>query len=158
MTEPQMPAEKTNVRGIILFSFLILAGCDTREEYNAPLVKTESVTNQSVSPKDSLVLVKPTLRWAQLMSEGNDFYTTENIKDSDILLDKYLRDLSTAKDTMAIWKAVEAVVKGFDKLNLQAGFIETGEREELASFIQRAAEVYGLKYNGDITEKWRMEW
>lgn len=38
------------------------------------------------------------------------------------------------------------------------GFIDLGEREELAGFIKYAAETYGLKYEGDVTEEYRMEW
>jgi hypothetical protein len=38
------------------------------------------------------------------------------------------------------------------------GFIDTIEREELAGFIKYAAETYGLKYEGDVTEEYRKEW
>lgn len=158
MTTQLIPFDKNTLTSIVLVSLVVLTGCNNHNEREATIVKIETGQQIQVSPKDSLVLLKPTVRWAQLMSEGNDFYTTENIKESDILLDKYLLDLSIAKDSVAILKAVERVVTGFDKLNLRTQFIETGEREELAGFIQRAAEVYGLKYKGDITEKWRMEW
>jgi hypothetical protein len=136
----------------------MLAGCDSKTTKNEPAVKPTEVTDLLVSSKDSLQWKKPTIRWEKLMSEGADFYTSEDILASNKLLDKYLADLSIAKDTADIWKAVEQVVSGFDKLSLKSDFIETGEREELAEFIQMAAEVYGLKYEGDITEQWRMEW
>jgi hypothetical protein len=32
------------------------------------------------------------------------------------------------------------------------------EREDLAEFIQKAAEAAGLFYDGDVTEEWREEW
>ncbi len=143
----------------IYFSFLLIVSCNSAPEKKEPVVKQEAVViNTPEADRDSLRFKKPTIRWERMMSEGDDFYTADDLLLSNKLLDKYLGGLAAANDTASIWKAVEEVVTGFDKLNLRNEFIETGEREELAEFIQLAAELYGLKYNGDITEKWRNEW
>lgn len=141
--------------------FLIIQGCMSdpvktkAEKEDNPIAET----NASLRATDSLRFKKPSIEWERNMSEGQDFYTPEFITASNKLLDKYLTELRTAKDTSDVWKAVESVVKDFDKLIAgNDDFIATTEREELAAFIQMAARHYGLHYNGDITEKWRMEW
>jgi len=107
----------------------------------------------------NLVKEKPTLVWTIRMNEGNDLFTKSMIAKSEKVLDTYLHNLSKAKETAEIWKAIETVVKGFDKLNMEDdGFIETEEREELIEFIKNAAASYGLHYEGDVTEEYRMEW
>ena len=107
----------------------------------------------------SLVKQKPTLAWTERMTEGEDAFTVTRITRSDKILDTYLFNLSKAKETSEIWKAVEIAVKAFDKINMENdGFIEGREREELAGFIKYAAETYGLKYEGDVTEEFRREW
>ena len=107
----------------------------------------------------SLVKQKPTFGWTERMMEGEDIFTANRIAKSDKILDTYLFNLSKAKETAEIWKAIEIVTKGFDKLNMEDdGFIDLAEREELAEFIKYAAEMYGLKYEGDVTEEYRMEW
>lgn len=106
-----------------------------------------------------LVKQKPTIYWTERLNEEPSAYTGALIAKSDKILDTYLHNLSKAKETAEIWKAIQIVVKGFDKLNLEDdGFIETAEREELISFIKYAAEMYGLKYEGDVTEEYRTEW
>ncbi len=107
----------------------------------------------------SLVKQKPTVYWIERLHEGDPVFTSALIAKSDKILDTYLHNLSKAKETAGIWKAIEIAVKGFDKLNLEDdGFIDTIEREELAGFIKYAAETYGLKYEGDVTEEYRKEW
>ena len=107
----------------------------------------------------SLVKQKPTFYWTERLNEGDLNFTASLITRSDKILDTYLHNLSKAKETSEIWKAIEIVVKGFDKLNREDdGFIDTSEREELAGFIKYAAETYGLKYEGDVTEEYRTEW
>ena len=107
----------------------------------------------------SLVKQKPTFYWTERLNEGALNFTASLITRSDKILDTYLHNLSKAKETSEIWKAIETVVKGFDKLNREDdGFIDTSEREELAGFIKYAAETYGLKYEGDVTEEYRTEW
>ena len=93
------------------------------------------------------------------MNEGDNLFTKSMLAKSDKVLDTYLHNLSKAKETGEIWKAIETVVKGFDKLNMEDdGFIETAEREELTEFIKNAAEMYGLHFEGDVTEEYRTEW
>ena len=107
----------------------------------------------------SLVKQKPTLFWTEKLDKEESVFTPALIAKSDKLLDTYLFNLSKAKETSEIWKAIKTVVKGFDKLNLEDdGFIDTAEKEELAGFIKYAAETYGLKYEGDVTEEFRREW
>lgn len=107
----------------------------------------------------SLIKIKPTVNWTERMIDGEELFTPSLIARSDKILDTYLFNLSKAKETAEIWKAIEIVTKGFDKLNMEDdGFIDLSEREELAGFIKYAAETYGLKYEGDVTEEYRMEW
>lgn len=107
----------------------------------------------------SLVKQKPTFYWTEKLNEDASVFTPALIAKSDKILDTYLHNLSKAKETAEIWKAIEIVVKGFDKLNMEDdGFIETAEKEELAGYIKFAAETYGLKYEGDVTEEYRREW
>ncbi|MCW3114297.1 MAG: hypothetical protein JWR18_2693 [Segetibacter sp.] len=108
---------------------------------------------------ESLVKQKPTVHWTERMIEGEELFTATRIAKSDKILDTYLFNLSKAKETSEIWKAIEIVTKAFDKLNMDDdGFIESSEREELSGFIKYAAETYGLKYEGDVTEEYRLEW
>lgn len=107
----------------------------------------------------NLVKQKPTFLWTERMTDGEGRFTGNLIAKSDKLLDTYIHNLSKARETSEMWKAIEVVVKGFDKLNMDDdGFIDTEEKEELAGFIKYAAETYGLKYEGDVTEEWRLEW
>ncbi|QEC75646.1 hypothetical protein [Mucilaginibacter ginsenosidivorax] len=102
---------------------------------------------------------RPTVGWKAQLDDGSDFFTEEAIAASDVLLDNYLAALQAATNERTIWKAIETVVKGFDELNIKHDyFIETMEREDLAEFIQKAAEAAGLFYDGDVTEEWREEW
>lgn len=107
----------------------------------------------------SLVNHKPTFQWTERLNEGDHLFTPAIITKSDKILDTYLHNLSKSKETAEIWKAIEIAVKGFDKLNLEDdGFIGIPEKDELAGFIKYAAEMYGLKYEGDVTEEYRIEW
>ncbi|MDF2455563.1 MAG: hypothetical protein K0R51_1556 [Cytophagaceae bacterium] len=113
---------------------------------------------------ENLTLPRPTVRWrAQFDADegagGAGFFSHEAIHESDKLLDSYLFALEKAIGEEQIWQAIKKVVTGFDALNVDYEyFIETDERKELAAYIQKAAEAAGLKYEGDVTEKWRMEW
>jgi len=108
---------------------------------------------------ESLINQKPTYNWAERMTEGEEVFTSSRIAKSDKILDTYLFNLSKAKETSEIWKAIKTVTKAFDKLNVDDdGFIDQAEREQLAGFIKYAAETYGLKYEGDVTEEYRLEW
>lgn len=107
----------------------------------------------------SLVKQRPTIFWLEKMNNGDGAFTHNLITKTDKILDTYLHNLSKARETSEIWKAIETAVKSFDKLNMEDdGFIETEEREELSDYIKYAAETYGLKYEGDVTEEFRREW
>ncbi|WP_184549634.1 hypothetical protein [Mucilaginibacter sp. FT3.2] len=102
---------------------------------------------------------RPTIEWKAQLDDGSDFYTEEAIAESDKLIDNYLSALQVATNEYAMWKAIETAVKAFDQLNMDHDyFIETTEREDLAAYIQKAAEAAGLFYDGDVTEEWREEW
>ncbi len=102
---------------------------------------------------------RPTIYWREQFDNGSEFFTEENLQISDALLDRYVGKLEAAKNERDIWKAIEEVVTGFDDLNSSHDyFIETMEREDLAEYIQKAAEAAGLFYDGDVTEEWRSEW
>jgi hypothetical protein len=104
-------------------------------------------------------IVRPTINWRKQLIDGNDFFTEKAVRDSDKLLDDYSAALQSAKTESAIWDAIKQVVQAFDTLNIEHDyFIETVEREELAEYIQRAAEAAGLIYDGDVTEEWREDW
>ena len=93
------------------------------------------------------------------MNDGDSRFTTNRIAKSDKILETYLHNLSKARETAEIWKAIEIAVKGFDKLNMEGdGFINIEERQELADFIKYTAEANGLKFEGDVTEEYRLEW
>jgi len=108
---------------------------------------------------DSIDVSRPTIYWTEQLNDGSEFFTKEGILESDKLLDAYLEALTLAKEESEVWRAIEKVVKAFDQLNVEHNyFIETMEREDLAEYIQKAAEAAGLFYDGDVTEKWRDEW
>ncbi len=113
---------------------------------------------------ENMTLARPTVRWKTQFDTdeaagGAGFFSHEAIHESDKLLDSYLFALEKAITDEQIWEAIEKVVRGFDALNVDYEyFIETDEREELTAYIQKTAEAAGLKYEGDVTEKWRMEW
>ena len=86
-------------------------------------------------------------------------FTKNRLSATDKILETYLDNLSTSKDNTDIWKAIEKVVKSFNKLNkAEEYFIDQPEREDLVDFIQAEAEKAGLKFAGDVTEEWRDEW
>ena len=85
----------------------------------------------------------------------------------DAALDAYERDVSTM-DPMAdeaVWAAVERVVLGLNAADKQHGAIETGEREELAEFVDAVLTAAGVDVaaltsrrglnRGELTDSWR---
>lgn len=108
---------------------------------------------------DSLKNQKPSYAWKERMTDEDGHFTRNRIAASDKILEIYLDNLSKSKDNTDIWKAIEKVVKSFNKLNkVEEYFIDLPEREELIDYIQYEAEKAGLKFNGDVTEEWRDEW
>ena len=108
---------------------------------------------------DSIKNQRPSTIWKERMNDEEGHFTRGRLVATEKILETYLDNLSKSKDNTDIWKAIEKVVKAFNKLNKdEEYFIETLEREELAEFIQLEAEKAGLKFNGDVTEEWRDEW
>ena len=106
-----------------------------------------------------LVKQKPTLLWITKMNEGDEILNKNMVNRCDKILDTYLHNLTKAKETTEIWKAIENAVKGFDKLNMEDdNFVDMIGREEIVDFINDAAEMYGLRYEGDVTEEYRTDW
>lgn len=107
---------------------------------------------------DSIKNNNPLLLWREKMTEDGIF-TKSRLGATDKILETYMDNLSTSKDNTDVWKAIEKVVKSFNKLNkAEEYFIEQSEREDLVHFIQTEAEKAGLKFAGDVTEEWRDEW
>ena len=107
---------------------------------------------------DSLKNNNPLYLWREKMTEDG-LFTRSRMSAADKILETYLDNLSTSKDNTDIWKAIEKVVKSFNKLNkAEEYFIDQPEREDLINFIQAEAEKAGLKFAGDVTEEWRDEW
>jgi len=133
---------------------LFVVSCEQKPDSSTTTIKSgPTIIMQNFSSE------KPTVRWQKQLQDGDDLFTEEGIQASNKLLDKYLESLNSASNKEEIWKAIEEVVKGFDKLQLEHDYlIETMEREDLAQFIQDAAKAAGLTYDGDVTEEWRMEW
>lgn len=107
---------------------------------------------------DSLNNNSPLYLWKEKMTDEG-LFTKSRLTAADKVLETYQDNLSTSKDNTDIWKAIEKVVKSFNKLNkAEDYFIDQPEREDLVHFIQKEAEKAGLKYAGDVTEEWRDEW
>jgi hypothetical protein len=107
---------------------------------------------------------KPTKKWHERMVEyGDVLFTPERLDLCDKIIDKYLNELLLIQgnpDQEKIMKFVEEIVISFNQLNEENDyFIETMEREELAEFIDKVAQLAGLEVEEgqDITEEWR-EW
>jgi hypothetical protein len=85
----------------------------------------------------------------------------------DAVLDGYEREVSTVDPAAdeAVWAAVERVVRGLNAADERHGAIETGEREELAEYIDAVltdagVDVAGLTSRrgldrGELTDSWR---
>lgn len=85
----------------------------------------------------------------------------------DAVLDAYEHDAATLDPTAdeAVWAAVERVVRGLNAADERHGAIETGEREELAEYIDgvltdAGANVAALTARrglsrAELTDSWR---
>lgn len=104
----------------------------------------------------------PTLKWRKRMKQGDHLFDDKNIKAIETALLVFIDDLllSIAKKKGApIYAAVKRLVLHINKLNDRFnGFIETTEREELVSFIQKSVGYTGFQTEKDfdITEAVRM--
>lgn len=109
---------------------------------------------------------KPTTLWRERMDDGDEIFTEEIIQETDLLLNKFSKELSkksVSGNQKAIMTAVQQLVEALNELGGMDGelgnFIETMEREESWAFIDQSAREAGLKIpkGKDITEQWR-EW
>ena len=86
----------------------------------------------------------------------------------DAALVAYEREIQRLPDPADehVWAAVRRVVLALNDADEQAGAIETGEREELAEFIDRVLTVRGVdvaglmarsggRHRGELTDEWR---
>jgi hypothetical protein len=97
-------------------------------------------------------------------------YTQADVDDCEKLLQEYLDSIQQSDgDGADIMKAVEVVVCALNDLNnrCNGGLIETGQREDIAEFIDAVIEAKGIDIDAladshnrgerDLTENWR-EW
>lgn len=89
---------------------------------------------------------KPTTLWRERMDDGDEIFTEEIIQETDILLNKFSKELSkksVSGNQKAIMTAVQQLVEALNELGGMDGelgtFIETMEREELWAFIDQSA-------------------
>ncbi|WP_232533948.1 hypothetical protein [Plantactinospora sp. KBS50] len=86
----------------------------------------------------------------------------------DTVLAAYERDvaaLDTASSDEAIWTAVETVVVGLNTADEPCGAIETGEREQLAEYVDTVLTDAGVdvaaltarrdRHRSELTDAWR---
>jgi hypothetical protein len=85
----------------------------------------------------------------------------------DTVLAAYERDVAAADTTSdeAVWATVEKVVVGLNEADERFGAIETGEREELAEYIDAVLTNSGVdvaaltarsgRDRGELTDAWR---
>ncbi|MFC7533230.1 hypothetical protein [Actinoplanes sp. GCM10030250] len=85
----------------------------------------------------------------------------------DTVLADYERDVAAVDPTSdeAIWAAVETVVKGLNAADEPHGAIETGEREELAEYVDAVLTAAGVDVSAltarrqlgraELTDTWR---
>jgi uncharacterized protein YsxB (DUF464 family) len=88
--------------------------------------------------KQEVLSASPIAEWYKRKANGDELFTTENLKDSKTAIDIFINDVEIAtnnKSISQILKAVKTTVNQFDKLNKKyKSFIETTEREELALY------------------------
>lgn len=140
---------------------------------NLKLQKQNIITNPDFSMIQSAF---PTIRWADSLNENNvfkkeksdefieDFWFNDSIiKSMNLLIEHYLEKLKVAclkRNGLQIYNSVKWFVNKINKLNSSNDyFIETLERDELGTFIDKTINLTGFKLikDVDITEQWR-EW
>ncbi|MEV5767173.1 hypothetical protein AB0L34_21790 [Micromonospora sp. NPDC052213] len=129
------------------------------------------------------MIERPTRRWqrevatqeaavaAGTMASGDTYaaqlWPAEFIAAVDAVLDAYEREVSTVNPAAdeAVWAAVERVVLELNSADEEHGAIETGEREELAEYIDAVLTAAGVDVadltsrrgldRGELTDSWR---
>lgn len=95
------------------------------------------------------------------MAEGDDMFTPQAIAASKARLLLFLDQVEQAGGNQDKLRGVfKAVVEDFNRMNTDFhSFIETGEREELAAFLNKVADAAHLPYkNNDVSWEWRKNW
>jgi hypothetical protein len=103
----------------------------------------------------------PTNAWTKRMKAGDDMFSPQALAASKARLLLFLDQVDEAGgDEAKLRGAFKSVVEDFDRLNTEhRAFIETMEREELASFLNHVADAARLPYkNNDVSWEWRKNW
>lgn len=137
------------------------------KNYNLKLKKAEELFG-NVTKEEILELKKLAI---PIVSSGNKIVLpTENwkeagypnkhqIKSVEKELKRFLKNLAKQTNTTDRLKEFEISIKNMDKIQLENGmFINTPEREQLASFYNEVAHVVKIDEYDDITWLWRAEW
>ena len=125
--------------------------------------KSQISFSKNISKIEKLKNDLPIKKWTKRLAKGDNIFNEKNLKDSENILIGFIEEVSsglTENSNSKIRKAIKKVVEKFNKLNIRhENFIETMEREELAEFINKIANLTGLTNDtgGAITEEWR-EW
>lgn len=125
------------------------------------------ITNTVKEPQSELkqILKNLSLRnWTNKLQDGLEVYTKENCNKGiaifSTLIDNLEKDEKMAENNKI--NLIKESIESFNQLNkeLEYGFIETGEREELCEIFDNIADAVGINvqdYNDGIASEWR-EW
>lgn len=134
---------------------------------NLKIIEQLKEQNKNIDPDNIEKLIaydlsRPTIHWKENIEElaelDADFYSIENLNKIDDILDQFytmLKKYTLEKKAKNIYNSVEKTVISFNKLDDKYGYINTDEREILATYINEMVMLTGLKLEFDITEKWR---
>jgi hypothetical protein len=134
---------------------------------NLKIIEQLKEQNKNIDPGNIEKLItydlsRPTINWKEniekLAELDADFYSIENLNKIDDILDQFytmLKKYTLEKKATKIYNSVEKAVISFNKLDDKYGYINTDEREVLATYINEMVMITGLKLEFDITEKWR---
>lgn len=114
---------------------------------------------------------KPTIEWRERLKEelADEELSKDEIKYNEGMLDetdhlitdfiKDLSDLNGNNNRDSILSVVKKFVFKLNDLNTDQNYFETGEREDICDFVDKAVTKAGLKLEEfeDVTEEWR-EW
>ncbi len=134
---------------------------------NLKIIEQLKEQNKNIDPGNiekltAYDLLRPTINWKENIEElaelDADFYSVENLNKIDGILDQFytmLKKYTLEKKATNIYNSAKKTVISFNKLDDKYGYINTDEREILATYINEMVLITGLKLDFDITEKWR---
>jgi hypothetical protein len=130
-----------------------------------------------------IMIERPTVRWRNRIAEQDaqiaagtlapekayaaQLWPSDFTAAVDTVLAAYERDVAATDRTSdeAVWATVQTVVVGLNEADEQFGAIETGEREELAEYIDAVLTNSGVdvaaltarsgRDRGELTDAWR---